>query len=156
MDYLPRSCGNLNFCFPTQTAQPSELRSQRSGQIFLSSISLKANGQENSNFNNFFLEGHQNPCAFLNLRHLYQNGMCNLLINLGERNTCTCHKFFIFMYAVGMRKHGKRSEINLTRSLLICNHFSVVLGKWFCKLGFVFWLETQKRNRSLQNHFSPT
>ena len=64
------------FCFPTQTAQPSELRSWPKCflggcQIFLSIMPFKKNERENSNFHNFFLEAQNNPYMFLNLRHLY-------------------------------------------------------------------------------------
>ena len=39
-------------------------------QIFLSSMSFKTNGWENSNFHKFFVEVQNDICTFLNLRHL--------------------------------------------------------------------------------------
>ena len=46
--------------------------------FFLSRMSFWTNGQDNSNFHNFSLEGQNIPYTFLNLKHLYLSGVHSL------------------------------------------------------------------------------
>ena len=76
MDYcedLTRSCENLNSGFPAQTVLliDKHLNLLSSCLIFLSSMSVKTNGRENSNVHNFLTELHNNLSMFLKSLGLY-------------------------------------------------------------------------------------